>query len=80
MDVAERIELLRQHLIEKGHKPLECVEHFQVGEGDETFVAHFSMAQETIPGEEGYTYIDTPSTVVAMLDLQTGKISIPEMF
>ena len=74
------IERLRTHLVEQGYRPIECVDLFTRGASNETLVVHFSKDSPKLPGEEHLEYFDTPSTIVIMLNLQTGKISIPDLF
>ena len=80
MDFSARIEMLRQHLVQKGLFPLECVESRTVGSGeDESLVVHFSKRSPSLPGEEHFEYFDTPSTICVGLKLHTGKITIHEL-
>jgi len=74
------VERLRAHLVEQGYHPGDCVELFTRGQQDETLVVHFAKNAPVIPGDEEYYYFDTPSTIVVMLNMQTGKVSIPELF
>ena len=76
-----KVERIRTFVVRQGYHPLDCVDFFVVGEGEnETFVVHFAQESPKLPGEEHFDYFDTPSNLVAMLNLRTGKISIPERF
>ena len=79
-DSSDKIAMLKQYLIDRKYKPLECVRSFTVGRNDETLVVHFSESNPSLPGEEHLQYYDTPSGIVVMLNLENGRISIPESF
>ena len=77
---ADEIDRLRVYLIARGYRPRDCVDWFTRGRDNETLVVHFSKEIRVLPGDEKLTIFDTPDTIVAMLNLQTGKISIPDLF
>ena len=78
MNYKAEIEMIRQHLLKEGLLPLECVQCFTVGNGEqESLVVHFAKHIPTLPGEEHLTYFDsTGSTICVNLNFHTGKITI----
>jgi hypothetical protein len=74
------VELLYKHLVAQGYCPGKCVDLFTRGAQDETLVVHFAQGDPHMLGDEEVEYVDCPSTIVAMLDMPTGRISVPQTF
>ncbi len=72
------IERVRAFVLQRGYQPGSVVEVFTRGNKDETLVVHFAQADPRLIGDDKYLFFDTPSGIRAMLDLETGRIVIPE--
>lgn len=74
------IETVRRYLVAQGYMPGKCEGYLTRGQEEPTLVVHFTNDDPAFQGDEKYVYHNTPSTIVGILTLRTGKISIPELF
>jgi hypothetical protein len=73
------VEQLRAFLCQRGNYPGECVDVITTGNDHETLVAHFAKSDPRSLGDDEFGYVDTPSTIAAVLNRRTGTISIPDL-
>jgi hypothetical protein len=73
------IERVRAFVFQQGYQPGAVVEVFTRGSMGEILVVHFAQADARLTGDDEFDFVDTPSGIVAMLNLETGNIVIPEL-